>query len=283
MRNGISARVRTLASGQRRKSGVRAIAPAAGILLALWAGMAVCAQAKPAGAVQAGPVVLDRVVAVVNRHPILLSDIDDAIRMSVIDPNQVGQGTLTRQRALEQLISRTLIEQQIRQEDAQTVMPSTAEVDARVMELRHQVPACIHRNCASDAGWKAFLAEHGLTPERVEAYIRHRMEILRFIELRFRAGIRISQPEIETYYRDTLLPQYLPGEAVPPLEQVAPRIQEILLEQQVNTLFDQWLTNLRQQGDVEILDPALNPAGQSPSTGTHKTAESGNADAGSSE
>ena len=47
------------------------------------------------------------------------------------------------------------------------------------------------------------------------------------------------------------------GEAIPPLEQVSGRIEEILLQQQVNVLFDQWLTNLRKQGDVEVLDPAL--------------------------
>ena len=194
-------------------------------------------------------------VAVVNQHAILASDIDDEIRLSVLDPNLVGQGTLTRQRALEQLISRALIEQQIRQEDVQAIEPSQDEVDARLEEIRKELPACVHQNCASDAGWKAFLAAHGLTPERVEAYLRYRLEILRFIEQRFRQGIHISQQQIEAYYHDTLLPQYAPGEAVPPLDQVAPRIQEILLQQQVNVLFDAWLTNLRRQGDVEVLDP----------------------------
>ncbi len=48
-----------------------------------------------------------------------------------------------------------------------------------------------------------------------------------------------------------------PGEAIPTLDQVAPRIEEILLQQQVNVLFDDWLKNLRKQGDVEVLDPAL--------------------------
>ena len=48
-----------------------------------------------------------------------------------------------------------------------------------------------------------------------------------------------------------------PDEAIPPLDQVSPRIEEILLERQVNVLFDDWLKNLRKQGDVEVLDPAL--------------------------
>lgn len=216
------------------------------------------AQAAPVSSPSA-PVVLDRVVAVVNRHAILASDLDDEIRLSVLDPNSAGH-TLIRRRALEQLISRTLIEQQIREEDAQAAMPPQAEVDARLNEIRKELPACVHENCATNEGWKAFLAAHQLTPERVEAYLRYRLEILHFIEQRFREGIRISQQEIATYYNDTLLPQYAPGEKAPPLEQVAPRIEEILLQQQVNALFDEWLRNLRQEGDVEVLDPALESA-----------------------
>jgi hypothetical protein len=147
-------------------------------------------------------VVLDRVVAVVNNHAILSSDLDDEIRLSVLDPG-------------------------------------------------------VRQNCASDEGWKLFLTAHHLTPERVESYLRYRLEILRFIERRFRQGVRITPQEIETYYHDTLLPQYRQGDAIPTLDKVSPRIQEILLQQKVNILFDDWLENLRKQGDVEVLDPTL--------------------------
>ncbi len=219
----------------------------------------------------ASPVVLDRVVAVVNNQIILSSDLDQEIQLSVLDPAGVGFAPLTRQRALEQLIGRALIQQQIRQEDVQAAEPSQAgvpsdrssslgwktEVDARLAEIRRNLPACIRRNCASEAGWKAFLAAHGLTQERVESYLRYRVQILRFIEQRFRQGIRISPEEVENYYYGTLLPQYAAGESIPPLDQVAPRIEEILLQQQVNILFDDWLANLRRQGEIEVLDPAL--------------------------
>jgi hypothetical protein len=230
---------------------------------ARWATIAVCllcASAFPAAAQappsSSTPVVLDSVVAVVNRHVILSSDLDDEIRLSILDPDSAGH-TLTRAYALEQLVSRTLIEQQIRQEDAQAATPTQAEVDARLAELRKELPACVHENCATDAGWQAFLAAHNLTAARVNAYLLYRLEILRFIEQRFRPGIRISEQQIAAYYNNTLLPQYAPGEAVPPLQQVAPRIEEILLEQQVNALFDDWLANLRKEGDVEVLDPSL--------------------------
>jgi len=228
----------------------------------------------------AAPIVLDRVVAVVNKHAILASDIDDEIRLSVLDPNLVGQGTLTRQGAIDQLISRALIEQQIREQDMQAIAPSQDEVDARLKQIRVQLPACVRENCATDAGWKAFLAAHSLTPERVESYLRYRLEILGFIEQRFRQGIQISPQQVESYYRDILLPQYAPGETVPPLDQVAPRIQEILLEKQVNVLFDAWLKNLREQGDVEVLDPSLESAAtQNPNPVANPVAGSGAAPA----
>ncbi len=214
---------------------------------------AAMAQAPP----PSDPVVLDRVVAVVNNHAILASDVDEEIRLAVIDPGQAGLGVLTPKRALEQLIGRALIQQQIRQEDAQAAAPPQAEVEARIAEIRKELPACVHENCASDSGWKAFLAEHGLAPERVESYLRYRVQILRFIELRFRQGIRIPQQDIQAYYNQMLLPEYTAGESIPSLDKVAPRIEEILLQRQGNSLFDDWLTNLRKQGDIEVIDPTL--------------------------
>ena len=230
----------------------------------------------PSNRTPPSPVVLDRAVAVVNKHVILASDLDDEIRLSVLDPNTVLQVEITRQQALDQLISRTLIEQQIRQQDIEAIEPPQAEVDARLHEIRTELPICARQNCASDAGWKAFLAAHGLTAERVESYLRYRLEILRFIEQRFRQGIQISPQQIETYYHDTLLPQYAPGETIPPLAQVAPRIQEILLQQQVNQLFDNWLTDLRRQGDVEVLDSDLAPQ-PAPAPAPQTRASNGNA------
>jgi hypothetical protein len=203
------------------------------------------------------PVVIDRVVAVVNNQAILASDIEDEIRLSVLDPNRGGMGTLTPQRALEQLIGRTLIQQQIRQEDELAVAATPEELAARLKEIRTEIPACVRVNCATDEGWKAFLAAHDLSEERVEAYLRYRVEILRFIEERFRQGIRITPQEIESYYRNTLLPQYSKPSEIPPLDKVSQRIQEILLQQHVNALFEDWLNNLRKQGDIEILDQSL--------------------------
>jgi peptidyl-prolyl cis-trans isomerase SurA len=224
-----------------------------GMLLAV-----VCALCGPFAAAQtAAPAVLDRVVAVVNNQAILESDLENEMRLSVLEPRTRARGQETPQSALQRLISRTLIQQQIRQEDAQAITPDPNEIATRLGEMRRSLPACVHANCVTDAGWKEFLASRGLTEAEVNAYLERRIEILRFIERRFRQGILIDPSEVAAYYHDTLLPQYAIGETPPPLEQVSPRIEEVLLQQKVNALFSDWLENLRKQGEIEVLDPAL--------------------------
>jgi peptidyl-prolyl cis-trans isomerase SurA len=220
------------------------------------------------GVGQSAPVVLDRVVAVVNNRAILTSDVKEEMLLSVLEPRDAERDNETPQAALQRIISRTLIRQQIREEDATSIEPTSEEVQERLTQIRRQLPVCVRENCSTGDGWKEFLTHHGLTQTRVDSYIRGRMEILRFIELRFRQGIRISQQEIDAYYRDTLEPQYQTGQAPPPLDQVAPRIEEILLQRQVNAMFGGWLDSLRKQGEVEVLDPSLETANDSLQGGT---------------
>jgi len=202
-------------------------------------------------------ITLDRVVAVVNRQTILASDVEQEMQVSILDPSRIQTQKETAGQALDRLISRMLIEQQIQQENVPTAPPTQAEIAARVQEIRTELPACIRADCQSNTGWDAFLASHDLLPARVESYLRNRAEILSFIELRFRQGIRITPDEIEAYYRGTLLPEYPTGQSAPPLQQVSARIEEILLQQRVTELFSSWLANLRSQGQIEVLDPAL--------------------------
>ena len=210
---------------------------------------------------------IDRVVAVVNRQAILQSDVEEEMELSILDPGRNVQEPMTEAQALERLISRALIQQQIGQEDLPATEPKPEAIASRISEMRNDLPACVRADCKTDTGWKAFLAKYNLTPQEVEDYLRLRIEILSFIEMRFRQGIRITQEEIETYYKGTLLPQYPAGQAPPPLQQVSSRIEEILLQQRVNEMFDNWLANLRKQGQIEVLDPTLESASPSDNPG----------------
>jgi hypothetical protein len=213
------------------------------------------------------PAVLDRVVAVVNNQAILSSEVAEEVRLSVLEPASPDATPIAPARALEEIVSRTLVQQQMRREDVQSDTPKDEEIDVRIREIRRELPACAKHKCGSDQEWAVFLAVHGLTAKSVENYLRNRMEILRFIEDRFRQGIRVAPQEVEDYYGKTLLPQLGPGAAAPSLESVSARIEEILVEQKVNALFDDWLMNLRRQGEVEVLDPDLELPGSTNGSG----------------
>ncbi len=195
--------------------------------------------------------VVDRLVAIVNGDIILESDIDEEERFSKLYPYRTTSGDTPREQALTRLIDRDLILQQIRQPQPDI---DKAKVDGEEDDLRKDLPACIHADCQTDAGWARFLASAGFTEDELRARLRLRAEVLRFIEQRFRNGIRITEKQIEDFYTETMLPQYRKEHATPPsLEVLSPRIEELLLQQEVSKLLDGWLKSLRESGNVRIL------------------------------
>src|ERR1700743_160839 len=109
------------------------------------------------------PQVLDRVEAVVGNQAILSSDIENELRLSVLDPERGQHRPLIARRALQLLISRALIRQQIQQSYMQLAEPSDDDIHARLEELREQLPLCVQKKCATDTGWAAFLKEYNLS------------------------------------------------------------------------------------------------------------------------
>ena len=196
-------------------------------------------------------VVLDRMVAVVNGDVILESDVDEERRFEEIQPYRAAT-TFSRDRAIQRLVDRDLILQQaaLQPEDSVT----DAELDAQLATLRKDIPACKQYHCETDAGWQKYVMEHGFTVEEFSDRWRKRMELLKFIEVRFRNGIRISDDEVKTYYEQTMLPEYAKRNATPPkLDTISKRIEEVLLQQQVGNLLRDWLESLRVQGSVRLM------------------------------
>jgi len=195
---------------------------------------------------------IDRIVAIVNGELILESDIEEEMRFAKLQPYRIASGNGPREQALSRLIDRSLILQQ--QKGFSTTPVTDAEVDKAIADLRRDLPACAHYACTTDTGWTKFLSEIGFTPQELRERWRTRLEVLRFIEQRFSAGIRISDSQIQEFYTKTMLPQYAAEKVAPPsLDTLSARIEQVLLQQQVSSLLDQWLKTLRDQGSVRIL------------------------------
>ncbi len=258
-------------SPTRGRYGISGFTPMlAGLLLALpCSAQTVAAPKSPVVATPARSVAdssngsnqFDRSVAVVNGDLILDSDVDKELRFQALnfDPNADipetrSQVTNSREQAIERLVNRALILQQIALQDEPAVADD--ELDRQIGLLRQTLPGCAPHKCDTDAGWSEYLGTKGFTAASFREQWRERLQVLSFIEERFRSGVRIDDKTVAAYYEKTMLPRYKAAKAqAPPLEKVQDRIQAVLVEQEVSKLLNDWLQTLRAQGGVVIFHP----------------------------
>jgi parvulin-like peptidyl-prolyl isomerase len=190
---------------------------------------------------------LDRIVVVVNKGVILASQWDEAIRFEALTSGRdvAGMTDAECDAALDRLIDQELLQQEIAGSNYQPVSP--AEVDAKVAGLRHQLAPG-----ADDAQWHSLLTRYGLTEQDVHDRVAAYVDILRFVDLRFRPSIHIDPRTVEAYYRTTLVPQaQAGGTRAPEFKQAAPQIEELLVQQRIDDSLNAYLKNLRAQSRIQ--------------------------------
>lgn len=193
---------------------------------------------------------VDRVVAVVNDQVILQSDVDEELRFECLsqgklltDPScHLGQAALNR------LVERALIEQRLA--PVEMVFVGANQVRARASEIRKQLPLA-----QSEGAWQAALAQYGFTEEELLSRVTQQLNVLRFIDSRFRPLARVSEADVEAYYRGKLVPDLANrGAKIPALPEVSAQIESLLIEQRIDDLLNTWLKNLRSQSKIKLLD-----------------------------
>ena len=210
----------------------------------------------------ANPQLLDPMVAVVNKHVILESELDQAVRVEYLMQGKplAKVSSADSVAVLDRLVDRALLEQQILHPEM--LAPTPEELADQVKEVRQQVPGA-----ATDAGWKSLLASYDLTQQDIEDHLVSEVRELRFVDLRFRGLVRVDKNDISNYYQQKFLPQLRSqGAAEPPLAQVSGQIEKILAEQSIDDMLNRWLETLRAQAHIEkmIPVPASTPGGSKP-------------------
>lgn len=201
--------------------------------------------------------IIDRIAATVNGAIILDSDVDDAVRFGALAEGRPLESITDAERsaALQRLIDRELLHQQM---NNGRFRGRQNEVPDRIAEIRKQYP-----DAATEPGWQAVLARYGLTKTELEEQVSLQLQLLRFIDVRLRPGVHIDRQSIEAYYRDQFLPQLrMAGSRDVPLPQVSAKIEEVLVQQQVDELLNNWLRSLRQQSVIRTEQPVYGPADQ---------------------
>ena len=195
--------------------------------------------------------VIDGVIATVNRKPILQSEWDDAVRYEAFMQQKPLRAVTEGDRvsALERLIDRRLLESQM--SDASRFAPSRDEVRVSLAKLREQIPGA-----KEDQAWRRMLSSYALKERDIEAGLRSETQMMNFIEVRLRPSVHVQPEEVEAYYRAQVLPDMEKvGVKVVTLEELEPRIRELLVQQHIDQLLDTWLHNLRQQTPIHSSIP----------------------------
>lgn len=194
---------------------------------------------------------VDRIVAVVDKQVILESDWNIEVRYQCFLNGTSPAAVTTSQRdaALDRLIDRALIQQQI--EKTNFVRAAEPEITSRVEQVRKQ-----KMNGSDPAAWAAALASYGLDDAAVHDEVAAELDVVRFVELRFRPSVHVDPVMVANYYRDSLVPELeKQGAKAPPLAEVSARIEEILVQQELDKLVSNWLRALHSQAEVRRITP----------------------------
>ncbi|MGB2603256.1 MAG: SurA N-terminal domain-containing protein [Candidatus Sulfotelmatobacter sp.] len=215
------------------------------VVLAAFATLLIGLFARPR---PAAAEVIDRIVAIVNRHVILQSEWDEGLSYEALLTNRsLAQFTDDDRRAvLDRLIDQELLREQMKSADFPHA--TDAEVAARVADARKLYP-----QAASPEAWQTLLAQYHLLEKDLYAHVQQQIDLMRLVDVRLRPAVQIDSKSIEAYYRDQFVPKLKQsGSSEVPLAEVSSKIRELLTQEKVSELLVSWLQTLRSEGHVHI-------------------------------
>ena len=202
--------------------------------------------------------VIDRIVATVNGHIILLSDWEDSLRYQAFSSGRALDRMTAddRKSALDHLIDQELLREQLKDSDIQHASPE--EVAQRVVEIRKQYP-----EAETELGWRKVLDSYRLSEDNLKNRVAAELDLMRLVDARLRPSVTVDSKSIESYYSQELLPQLRQsgGQNVP-LANVTAKIKELLTQKKISQLLTAWLQDLRAGSEIRAEALTAGPGGR---------------------
>ena len=182
--------------------------------------------------------IIDRVIAVVNGAVITLSDMQAAVRLGVVPvPEGQGRGAAVLERLIERRLTLTEVNRYASGE------PSSALVDERLRQVKARF--------ATDEDLGRVLAEVGVTPDQLRAYLRDEVRIETYLQQRFSGGGQPADAEILDYYRAH--PQdFMRNGLALTFSEAYDDARAAVIRERRDRLAREWIAGLRRRADVTI-------------------------------
>ncbi len=204
------------------------------------------AQTPAAG----GGEVVDRMVAVVNGGELITYS--DLLWQLALQP-----GAPLDSPRLEdlRLVLRRLIDQRLVLQEAHKL----PHVHANEEELK-KAEAELANRFPSRQEFQSRLERTGLTAAQLREIVHERIDMMKYLDFRFRSFTIVTPQEVEAFYRDVFVPRrrrQSPGSIVPTLAEATAQIQSELAEGKIESDIDRFLEEARAAAEITILDKSF--------------------------
>ena len=184
---------------------------------------------------------VEEVLAVVGSTPNLLSDVELAALVRLVDSEPEDDEARSRARLLD---ARTRLEIEFRDiEDGGLLF--RLELDPqRAREM-------LADRAGGEQALLAALAEKGLVEADLDELVLRVAAVDAFVQQRLRPRITVNMDEIEAAYQQLLVDEIATSdEAVPPLPQVREQLHQLLVERKLNDEIERWLARAEERQEV---------------------------------
>jgi len=196
--------------------------------------------------------IIDRIAVSVGNQVITASDLDREIRVTAFlngaNPDFTPTG---KRRTADRMVEQRLVRRELEMSRYPTPAPSDVDpVLRKFQEERYPKPG----------DYETALARYGITDSQVRDEILWQLTFLRFVQVRFRAGIQVGDEEAREYFEKNVKPaaeRDYPGQAVS-FDEYRDSIEDTLAQQQVDRALNAWLQEAKRVGveyRAEVFQP----------------------------
>jgi hypothetical protein len=196
----------------------------------------------------ARPEIIDRVAVSVGNSAITLTDLEREIRLTAfLNGTKPQFDPKTKRATAERMVEQKLIRREL--ELSRYPTPESSAVDSELDDFRKM-------HFQTDAEFQQALSEAGITEKEVRDELLWQLTLLRFVGIRFRPSVQVSEDEVREYFDGTVKPVAQaanPGQTVT-LDQYREDIEDTLVGQRADQALDKWLKDTRQRTEIVYHD-----------------------------
>jgi peptidyl-prolyl cis-trans isomerase SurA len=192
--------------------------------------------------------VIDRIAVILDNEAIPASEINREIRLTAfLNADDPDFSPEAKRKTAERLIDQRLIRREI--DLGRYAQPAASDIEALLKQIQQRFHSAQEYHGA--------LAKYGITEPELKAHLLWEITLIRFIELRFRAGVQVPEEDIRKYLDTHASRSEDKAGSESKSGALHDEAKEKLTEEQIDKQMDQWLKETRQRARIEFRPEAF--------------------------